>query len=306
MTLRYMGESHAGTIRQRLGNNSTCGDRRQFRLDFPSHVTFPDGYRTDRFETDRGSCYVLHEWLSQRVLRRAATAHPELPLAFKYTNVVAIYFNDALYHVETLTEDANNDLMQRYEGTRNLTFTSGGCYTPPATGPVHTFCTTFDRPTLATMLDIPTYLMFAAVTKALVPGDNYPDTGYNWILVRNDDTGIFRPLADDWDEVPSLEPMPMADPFTVAHPDMDFQRHFTALLAETDLRARYRTDLGEARNAMDPTVMLPLLEMKYAQIRPTLVRVMGVPFTMDRFDFIYRTEVPGFFRDRYAFLGALP
>lgn len=306
MTLRYMGMSYTGTIRQRLGNNSTCGDLRQFRIDFPSHITLPDGYRTDRFETDRGRCYVMHEWLSQRVLRRAATAHPELPLTFKYTNVVAIYFNDALYHLETLTEDTNRDLMERFEGTRNVTLLEGGCYTPPETGPFHTFCNTYDLPTLRPMFDFETFLLFAAVSKALVPGDNYPDVPYNWVLARNDDRGVFRPVADDWDEVPATEPMPDASPFVPAHPEGDFQRHFTALLADPTYGALYRRYLNDARAAMDPAVMNPLIAAKYTQIRPLLMRVTGNPFSLERYDFIYTEEVPRYFTNRYNFLGTLP
>jgi hypothetical protein len=307
MTLRYLGGAYPGTIRQRLGNNSRCGALRQFRLDFPMPITFPDGYRSDRFETDRGRCYVLHEWLSAGVMRRVAAMHPELRLHVKYTNVVAIYFNDALYHVETLTEDVNRDLGQRLEGTRNVTFYENGCYLAPTTGFIGEFCRTFDRARLSTLLDIPVYLQWAATVKALAPGDNYPDYPYNWVLMRNDDTGIARPLGDDWDEVPALEPDAMADPFAPTHPSGDLQRHFTALLAEPDLRERYVANLRDARAAMDPAVTLPLLAMKYAQVRDLLTRVPGIPLTLEQYDNLYSVsgEVPRFLRERYDFLGAL-
>lgn len=305
MTLRYLGGSYRGTIRQRLGNNSRCGALRQFRFDFPTAITFPDGYRSDRFETDRGRCYVLHEWLSVGVMRRVAAMHPELRLPFKYTNVVAIYFNDALYHVETLTEDVSRDLGQRFEGTRNVTFYENGCYLAPATGFIGDFCRTFDRARLSTMLDIPAYLQWAATVKALAPGDNYPDHPYNWVLMRNDDTGVARPLGDDWDEVPALEPDATADPFTPTHPTDDLQRHFTSLLAEADLRARYVAALRDARAAMDPSVTLPLLAMKYAQVRELLGRVPGIPLTLEQYDNLYDVggEVPRFLRERHDFLG---
>lgn len=307
MTLRYMGGTYTGTIRQRLGNNSRCGELRQFRLDFPSAITFPDGYRSDRFETDRGRCYVLHEWLSVGVMRRVALARPELRLHYKYTNVVAIYFNDALYNVETLTEDVNRDLGLRLEGTREVTFHENGCYLAPATGFIGTFCRTFDRTALSTMLDIPAYLQWSATVKALAPGDNYPDYPYNWVLVQNNLTNVARPLGDDWDEVPALEADATADPFTPTNPSDDLQRHFTALLAEGDLRVQYRSDLAVARAAMDPAVTLPLLAMKYAQVRPLLLTVPGSPFGAEQFDNLYAVdgEVPRFLRERYDFLGAL-
>ncbi|TAK29024.1 MAG: hypothetical protein EPO40_11400 [Myxococcaceae bacterium] len=305
MTLRYLGGAYRGTIRQRLGNNSRCGALRQFRIDFPAPITFPDGYRTDRFETDRGRCYVLHEWLSVSVMRRVAEMHPELRLPFKYTNVVAIYFNDALYHVETLTEDVGRDLGQRIEGTRNVSFYENGCYLAETTGFIGEFCRTFDRARLSSMLDIPVYLQWSATVMALAPGDNYPDRPYNWVLMRNDDTGVARPLGDDWDEVPALEPDAQADPFTPAHPSGDLQRHFTSLLTEPDLRERYVAALGDARRAMDPAVTLPRLAMKYAQVRALLGRVPGLPLTLEQYDNLYDVhgEVPRFFRERYDFLG---
>ncbi|MFN7931345.1 MAG: hypothetical protein U0Y68_26130 [Blastocatellia bacterium] len=31
----------------------------------------PDGYIADRFETDRGNCYTLHEWIAWKLLDQA-------------------------------------------------------------------------------------------------------------------------------------------------------------------------------------------------------------------------------------------
>ncbi len=306
MTLRYMGGTYTGTIRQRLGNNSSCAMLRQFRLDFPSAITFPDGYRSDRFETDRGRCYALHEWLSVGVMRRVALARPDLRIHYKYTNVVAIYFNDALYNVETLTEDVNRDLGQRLEGTRDVTFHENGCYLAPTTGFIGTFCRTFDRATLSTMLDIPAYLQWSAAVKALAPGDNYPDYPYNWVLVQNNMTNIARPLGDDWDEVPALEPDAGADPFVPSNP-AEYRSHLTALLEDPELRAQYRRDLQVARAAMDPAITLPLLAMKYAQVRALLLAVPGSPFGAEQYDNLYAAdgEVPHFLQERYDFLGRL-
>lgn len=310
MTLTYMGMRLRGTIRQRLGNNSSCGTKRQFRLDFPT-VTLPDGYRTDRLETDRGRCYVLHEWFSSYVMRRAAERRPELGVAWKFTNVAAVYFNGELYHVQTLTEDVNRDLVERFEGTRNVTLYENGCYQAPDAGWIGGFCRTFDRPTLATMLDVPAYLYWAAVMKALVPGDNYPDAAYNWYLYRNEDDGLARPLGDDWDEVPAPGDIATArnDPFRIPRPEGDFQRHFTALLAEPDLRAAYRRDLADAREALDPAVTLPALAAKYAQIRDVLRSVPDLPAPRngaDWYDYVYNEELPEWVRARHAFLGTLP
>lgn len=305
MTLRYMGARYPGTIRQRLGNNSSCGAKRQFRIDFAARATLPDGYRTDRFETDRGRCYVLHEWFSTAVARRASQRRPELRLPYRYANAVALYFNDALYHVQTLTEDVNRDLVARYEGTRNVAIFSDGCYGAPADPWLQRFCATFDRAALAPMLDIPGYLYWSAVVKALVPGDNYPDAPYNWSLVRNLDTGLARPLGEDWDEVPrSWEPAD-ADPFTVATPDGDLQRHFTALLADPELRARYRDYLREARAAMNPEETIPLLRAKYAQVRDLLAMSPDLHYpndSRDWYDDVYRDELPAWLRARDAYL----
>lgn len=308
MTLAYMGARYPGTIRQRLGNNSSCGDKRQFRIDLSTAVTLPDGYRTDRFETDRGRCYVLHEWFSAWVARRASLRHPERRMAFKYTNVVAIYFNDALYHLQTLTEDVNRDLASVFEGTRNVALYNHGCFEAPTTGWIGDYCRTFEPEALGRMLDIPTFLYWAAVVKALVPGDNYPDTPYNWVLIRNLDTGVARPLGDDWDEVPRSWDSAEADPFSVAMPSGDLQRHFTSLLAAPSWRAQYRQDLIEARELLDPAVTVPAVEAKYRQVRELLHRVPGLHFpngSMDWYDDVYQLELPAWLRARHAYLGTV-
>ena len=91
ITLHYQGEVIKGTIRLRSGNASRCGEKRQFRIDFPKKVTLPDGYKTDRFETDHGICNTLNEYPGWQLIDEAAMRHPEIKVLSKHSNVVALY-----------------------------------------------------------------------------------------------------------------------------------------------------------------------------------------------------------------------
>ncbi len=301
-TLRYMGQTYRGTIRQRLGNNSRCGDKRQFRFDFGATVTLPDGYRTDRFETDRGRCYVLHEWMAVRAMRQAAERHPELRLLWKYTNLVAVYFNDDLYQVQTLTEDMNRAVPARFLGTRDVTLYEHGCSGDGADAWLNAFCVPTTATDLARALDVPTFLYWSAVVKTLSPDDNFPDTPWNWYLVRDNGAGLAYPVGDDWDSLPATWDVADADPYTPHVVEDPAQRHFVTLLADSAWRARYAADLREARALLDPSTLLPAVEAKYAQVRALLAATPDAPQRADWYDHVYTEEVPAWVRARYAFL----
>lgn len=302
-TLRYLGESYRGTIRQRLGNNSQCGNKRQFRFDFGATVTLPDGYRTDRIETDRGSCYVLHEWLATYVARRAAARHPELRLMWKRANAAAVYFNDALYHVQTVADDANRDVPERFLGTRDVTMYEAGCRETMPDAWLTNFCAPMTAAALARSLDVPTFLAWAAVVKGLSPDDNFPDSPWNWYLVRDNRTGLAFPLGDDWDSLPASWDVPDTDPYTPRTMDDPAQAHFVTLLADGANRARYSGYLREVRGDLDPAALGPVVDAKFRQIRPLLEATPDPPQRMDWYDFVYTEELPRWLRARYDFLG---
>lgn len=301
-TLRYMGQTYRGTIRQRLGNNSRCGDKRQFRFDFGETVTLPDGYRTDRFETDRGRCYALHEWVAVRAMRQAAERHPELRLMWKYTNLVAVYFNDALYQVQTLTEDMTRAVPERFLGTRDVTMYEHGCSADAPDAWLNAFCVPTAAAGLTRSVDVPTFLYWAAVVKTLSPDDNFPDSPWNWYLVRNNATGVAYPVGDDWDSLPATWDVSTVDPYTPRSVDDEAQRHFVSLLADAANRARYADDLREARALLDPATLLPAVEAKYAQVRALIAATPDAPQSADWYDFVYTEELPAWVRARYAFL----
>jgi hypothetical protein len=309
MTLRYQGRSIGGTIRQRTGGNSRCGEKRQFKLKFPDDVTLPDGYRTDGFETDRGACLVMHEWFSGWMARSAAGLHPEIPMLWKHANLVVLYFNDQLYHVQTLTEDANKDLVERFERTRNVALYKHGCYGAPPSGWIGEFCRTFDPRRITRLLDVRTYLYWVALVKSLSPSDNYPDYPWNWYLVRNLDTGIARPLGDDWDLLPAQWLDATLDPFTLRYEEGDTQRHFVELLGVREHRDRYRRYLRDMRRLLDPDEVLPVIAAKYRQIRALLHASPDLPFPYGEgrvfYDYTYQEELPEWVRARYQCLRRL-
>lgn len=304
ITLDYQGKTYTGTIRQRLGNSSLCGDKRQFRLDFPSKQTFPDGYRADRFETDRGNCYTLHEWIAWKIADQAAQRHPELKVLRKKYNVVAIYFNGALYHVQTLLEDVNKDLLEPQLGTRKINIYENGCYSRTDPTELSGFCTIFSPAQMKEYLQIPSYLYSTAIIQMLGGNDNYPSYPFNYNFVQETETNRIWFMPDDLDNTIDSS-VTYADPFHSISIEGDSQRHFTELMNDSEYRAMYRSYLGELRVLLQPEHLKPLVAAKYAQVRETLMASPELPLGTGWYDYVYLTEIPHWIETRYAFLHTL-
>ena len=174
MTLTYQGKNYEGTIRQRVPSASSAADKRQFRLDFAKKITFPDGYAADRFETDHGNGFVLNEWLAWKMYDQAAQKHPNLKILRKHANLVAIYFNDKLYHVQTLVEDVNKDLLEPQLGTRKTSTFKYGCIGRTGPSTIDNYCASFSPVQAQALMDIPSFLYATAAVQVIGGYDNYP------------------------------------------------------------------------------------------------------------------------------------
>jgi len=305
ITLDYQGNTYTGTIRQRLGNSSLCGDKRQFRLDFPNRVQFPDNYVADRFETDRGNCYTLHEWVAWKMMDQAAQKHPELKVLRKKYNAVAIYFNGELYHVQTLLEDVNKDLLEPQLGTRKITVYENGCYGRTDPTEMDGFCTVFSPVQMRESLQIPSFLYSTAVVQLLGGNDNYPSYPFNYNFVQETETKRIWFMADDMDSTIDSYGNAQADPFQPIYTEEDSQRHFTALLSDPEYRLLYRTYLRELIPLLQPEQLKPVLAAKYAQIRDTLLASPELPLGAEWYDYVYLYELPTWVDARYAFLNSI-
>lgn len=301
ITFEYQGQTFTGTIRQRLGNSSLCGDKRQFRLDFPKKVTFPDGYIADRFETDRGNCYTLHEWAAWKLMDQAAQKRPDLKVLRKKYNVVAIYFNGELYHVQTLLEDVNKDLLEPQLGTRNFTIYENGCYGRDPSD-LKGFCSTFSPAQMHEYLQIPSFLYSAAVVQMMGGYDNYPSYPFNYNFVQETATNRVWFMADDMDATIDSYGGSQSNPFQTIYAEGDSQRHFTELMNDPDARALYRSYLRELLPLFNPDVLKPLIAAKYEQVRETLMKSPELPLGTDWYDYVYLYEIPTWADARYAFL----
>ncbi len=305
MTLDYQGQKYVGTIRQRLGNSSLCGDKRQFRLDFSSKVKFPDNYIADRFETDRGNCYTLHEWVAWKLMDQAAQKRPELKVLSKKSNVVAIYFNGELYHVQTLLEDVNKDLLEPQLGTRKINIYENGCYGRTNPAELNGFCTTFAPAQMRESLQIPSFLYSTAVVQLLGGNDNYPSYPFNYNFVEEAETKRIWFMADDMDTTIDSYGDGRADPFKPIYTEGDSQRHFTELVNDPEYGPQYRVYLRELLPLLQPNQLKPLIAAKYAQVRETLLASPGLPLGTDWYDYVYLSEIPTWIDARYAFLNVI-
>lgn len=304
ITLDYQGKTYTGTIRQRLGGSSSCGDKRQFRLDFPNKQTFPDGYRSDRFETDRGNCYTLHEWAAWKVVDQAAQLHPDLKVLRKKYNVVAIYFNNELYHVQTLLEDVNKDLLEPQLGTRKINIYENGCAGLTDSTQLSGFCSIFAPTQMKDYLQIPSYLYSTAVIQMLGGGDNYPNFPYNYNFVEETDTKRIWFMPDDLDSTIAQANVD-SDPFGTVYTEGDSQRHFAVLMNDPEYRAMYRAYLRELLVLLQPEQLKPMVTDKYAQVRETLLASPSLPLGTDWYDYVYLYELPRWIDARSAFLNTL-
>ncbi|MBS1810672.1 MAG: CotH kinase family protein [Acidobacteria bacterium] len=301
ITLNYQGKTYTGTIRQRLGNSSLCGDKRQFRFDFPGKQTFPDGYRADRFETDRGNCYTLHEWLAWKIMDQAAQRHPDLKVLRKKYNVVAIYFNGELYHVQTLLEDVNKDLLEPQLGTRQITIYENGCYGRTDPTELGGLCNVFTPAQMKESLQIPSFLYSAAVVQMLGGNDNYPSYPFNYNFVHETQTNRIWFMPDDLDNTIDASVV-HTNPFSTIYTEGDSQRHFVELLNDPEYRAMYRAYLQELIALIQPEQLKPLVAAKYEQVRATLLASPNLPLGTDWYDYVYLSEVPNWVDARYQFL----
>jgi hypothetical protein len=305
ITFVYQGQTYTGTLRQRLGNSSLCGEKRQFRLDFPSKITFPDGYVADRFETDRGNCYTLHEWAAWKIMDQAAQQRPELKVLRKKSNVVAIYFNGALYHVQTLLEDVNRDLLEPQLGTRRITIYENGCYGRTDLSEMEGFCAIFAPAQMREYLQIPSFLYSTAAVQMLGGTDNYPSYPFNYNFVQETDTKRIWFMPDDLDNTIDSPGNAATNPFQTIYTEGDSQRHFTELLNDPGYNALYRSYLRELLPLLKPEQLKPFVAAKYAQVRETLLAAPDLPLGQDWYEFVYLHEVPAWIDARYAFLTTL-
>jgi CotH kinase protein/PKD domain len=306
ITLNYQGNNYDGTIRQRGTGSSYCGDKRQFRIDFTSKHTLPDGYRTDRFETDRGSCYVMHEWLAWRLLDKAAAWHPELKLLRKKSNLLAIYFNGELYHVQTLLEDVSKDVIEPQLGTRNYTAFKSGCYgrlEPQAD--IDAFCADVSPASLKSVMEVKSFLYSTAAIQVLGSQDNYPSYPYNYYFIQTTSDKRFWFMPDDLDQTLSSDAGPYWNPYMVSQTNYEWQGQYLALLNDPESRQAYNEYVRELTEMLRPEEVKPMIEAKYLQIRDTLLASPNLPISPEFYDYIYQNSLPYLIDERYKYLQLL-
>ena len=306
ITLNYQKQAYSGTIRQRGFGGSSCGDKRQFRIDFNSKHTLPDGYKTDRFETDRGSCYTMHEWLAWRLLDKAAEWHPELKLLRKKSNVLSIYFNGELYHVQTLLEDVSKDVLEPQLGTRNYTAFKSGCYgrLEPQQD-IDGFCANFSPSSLQSVMDVKSFLYSTAAIQVLGSQDNYPSYPYNYYFIRTTSDGKFWFMPDDLDQTLASDAGPYWNPYQVSQPNYELTGQYLALLNDPESRQIYINYVQELTAMLNPQEVNPMVEAKYLQIRDTLLASPNLPISPEFYDYVYQESVPTLMVERFKYLTSL-
>ena len=302
--LHYQGQIIEGTVRLRGGNASRCGDKRQFRLDFPKRVTLPDGYRTDRFETDHGICNTLNEYLAWQLIDEAAARHPEINVLRKHSNAVALYFNGQLYHVQSLLEDVSKDVLERNLGTRNVVQFKAGCYALDYSTPseITNLCYTSEVAQLEQMMDVPSYLYVNALVQVLGSADMFPAYPWNSYLIYNQDTGRTHFLAHDLDMAIDYVSGAEHDPLAFIYKEGGGQHHLEALLNDAKWRATYRQYVQELTALVQPNFFVPLASAKYEQVREKLLASPDLPFWASYYDAQYRTHLPPWSAARFAYL----
>lgn len=306
ITLNYQGQAIEGTIRLRGGNASRCGAKRQFRIDFPKRVTLPDGYKTDRFETDHGICNTLNEWAGWQLIDEAATRHPEMTVLRKHSNVTAIYFNGQLYHVQTLLEDVSKDVIERHLQTRNVTQYKHGCYTLP-TEPteVTALCDSNEIAFFEQKLDVREYLYVNALIQVIGSADMYPAYPWNWYLIYNQDNGRTHFLPHDLDMAIDYVSGIQHDPFTVVFDENRAQHHFQTLVADPQWGEIYRQYVTELTELIAPGFYQQMVAMKYEQVREKLLASPELPFGAEYYDDQYLVKMLSWSSSRYTYLKSI-
>ncbi len=305
MTLTYQGKTYEGTIRQRIPNSSACAEKRQFRLDFAQKITFPDGYVADRFETDHGNGFTLTEWLAWRMLEQAANKHPNLKLLRKKANVVAIYFNDQLYHVQSLIEDLGKDLLESQLGTRKINTFKHGCLGLTGASSIDKFCQTFAPAQLQSSLDIPSFLYAMAAVQVIGSYDNYPRFPYNYNWVQEVGTGRMWFMPDDLDTTICPYDTVYSDPFQIAYSNGNSQRHFTEMLKERACLELYYSYVKDLASLWQAESLKPMIARKYAQVRNTLFASGGLPYDEVYYDYLYTQALPLWIDTRSQYLSGM-
>jgi hypothetical protein len=302
MTLSYQGKEYEGTIRQRVPSSSAAGNKKQFRLDFAKKITFPDGYVADRFETDHGNGFTLNEWLAWKMLNQAAQKRPMLRILRKKANLVAIYLNDKLYHVQTLTEDVNKDLLEPQLGTRKLNTFKYGCLGLTGPSTIDNFCATFAPAQVQAFTDIPSFLYAMAAVQVIGGYDNYPRFPNNYYLVEETETKRIWFMPDDMDTTICPYDTVYADPFQIAYSSGDSQRHFTEMLKERGCLEMYYSYVQELCALWQPEPLKPAVAKKYAQVRSALLAAGDLPYEQGYYDYLYHDMLPMWIDTRYAYL----
>ncbi|MFN7931347.1 MAG: CotH kinase family protein [Blastocatellia bacterium] len=302
MTLTYQGKNYTGTIRRRVPSSSAAADKKQFRLDFAEKITFPDGYVADRFETDHGNGFVLNEWLAWKMLTQAAQQRPELKILRKKANVVAIYFNDKLYHVQSLVEDVNKDLLEPQLGTRKVGTFKYGCLGLTGPSTIDRFCATFAPTQVQTMMDIPSFLYAMAAVQVIGGYDNYPRFPNNFYLVQETETGRVWFMCDDMDTTIAPYDNVFSNPFEVAYTRGDSQRHFMDMLGDKECLPLYYGYVKELTALWEPEQLKPAIAKKYAQVRDKLLACEGLPYDKAYYDYLYKESLPLWAEMRYRYL----
>ena len=302
MTLTYQGKNYEGTIRQRVPSASSAADKRQFRLDFAKKITFPDGYAADRFETDHGNGFVLNEWLAWKMYDQAAQKHPNLKILRKHANLVAIYFNDKLYHVQTLVEDVNKDLLEPQLGTRKTSTFKYGCIGRTGPSTIDNYCASFSPVQAQALMDIPSFLYATAAVQVIGGYDNYPRFPNNYYLVQETETGRIWFMPDDMDTTIAPYDTVYSDPFQIAYSVGNSQRHFTEMLKDRACLELYYSYVKDLCSLWQPDQLKPAIAKKYAQMRGTLFASGGLPYDEVYYDYLYTQSLPLWIDIRYQYL----
>ena len=305
MTLTYQGKNYEGTIRQRVPSASSAADKRQFRLDFAKKITFPDGYAADRFETDHGNGFVLNEWLAWKMYDQAAQKHPNLKILRKHANLIAIYFNDKLYHVQTLVEDVNKDLLEPQLGTRKTSTFKYGCIGRTGPSTIDNYCASFSPVQAQALMDIPSFLYATAAVQVIGGYDNYPRFPNNYYLVQETETGRIWFMPDDMDTTIAPYDTVYSDPFQIAYSVGNSQRHFTEMLKDRACLELYYSYVKDLCSLWQPDQLKPAIAKKYAQMRGTLFASGGLPYDEVYYDYLYTQSLPLWIDIRYQYLSGM-
>jgi hypothetical protein len=238
-------------------------------------------------------------------MEQAAQRRPDIKVLRKKSNVVALYFNGELYHVQTLLEDVNKDLLEPQLGTRQFTIYEGGCYGRMETGEMDGFCTFFAPAQVQEYLQIPSYLYSTAVVQLLGSSDNYPSYPYNYNFVQETATKRIWFMADDMDNTIDSNGGTHFNPFETIYTEGDTQRHFTELVNDPAYGALYRSYLRELLPLLEPNVLKAAVAAKYAQVRDTLLASPQLPLGAEWYDYVYQTEISAWAEARFAYLSEL-